>query len=69
MINAGDTLENPVTGERIRFLKTSKETGGEYVLVEVTDLPGGDVAAAHVHPYQDEQFEVFSGRATFQIDG
>ena len=69
MINAGDTLENPVTGEQIRFLKTSKETGGEYVLVEVTVRPGGVVAAAHVHPYQDERFEVVSGRVTFQLDG
>ena len=69
MINAGDTLENPVTGERIRFLKTWKETGGEYVRVEVTVRPGGVVAAAHVHPYQDERFEVVSGRVTFQLDG
>ena len=29
MIHAGDTIENPVTGERIVFNKTSAETGGE----------------------------------------
>ncbi len=29
MIQAGDVIENPVTGERIRFLETAKETGGE----------------------------------------
>ena len=31
MIHAGDTIENPVTGERIVFNKTSAETGGEAV--------------------------------------
>ena len=31
MIHAGDTIENPITGERIVFNKTSAETGGEAV--------------------------------------
>lgn len=50
MIHAGDTLENKVTGERIVFHKTSRETGGEAVVVECFVQPGGCVAAAHVHP-------------------
>ena len=69
MIKAGDTLENPVTGERLHFVKTAKDTDGEYVLVEVTIRPGGVVAAAHVHPHQDERFEIVSGRVTFELDG
>jgi hypothetical protein len=32
MIQAGDTIENPVTGERIVFLATSRETNGEAVV-------------------------------------
>jgi hypothetical protein len=28
MIHAGDTIHNPVTGERIVFRKTSRETNG-----------------------------------------
>ena len=28
MIRAGDTIENPVTGERIVFHQTSRETNG-----------------------------------------
>ena len=56
MINAGDTITNPVTGERMTFLKTSAETGGEYVLIELEAEPGAVVAAAHVHPAQTETF-------------
>ena len=33
MISTGQTIENPVTGERITFHKTSRDTGGEYVLI------------------------------------
>ena len=28
MIRAGDSIENPVTGERLVFRQTSRETGG-----------------------------------------
>ena len=41
MIQAGQTIEHPVTGERMTFLRTSQETGGEYVLVELELAPGG----------------------------
>ena len=34
MIRAGDTIENPVTGERLVFRKTSRETGGQAVVIE-----------------------------------
>ena len=61
MIEAGDTLVNPVTKERMTFLKTAAETGGDYVLIELNAAPGGVVAAAHVHPAQTETFEVLSG--------
>ena len=69
MIHAGDTIENPVTGERIVFNKTSRETGGEAVEIEVFVRPGGVVAAAHVHPFQSEQFEVVSGRIGMKLAG
>ena len=61
MIKAGDTLMNPVTKERMTFLKTAAETNGEYVLIELRAAPGAVVAAAHVHPHQTETFEVISG--------
>ena len=67
MIHAGDTIENPITGERIVFNKTSAETAGEAVEIEVYVRPGGVVAAAHVHPYQTERFEVISGRIGMKL--
>jgi len=69
MIRKGDTIQNPITGERLLFLETSAETGGEYVLVETTVQPHGFVAAAHVHPYQTERFEIERGTVGFKLDG
>lgn len=66
MFRAGDTIENPVTGERVVFLKTAAETGGEAVVVETYVRPGGFVAARHVHPHQDEHFRVVSGTVGFR---
>ena len=69
MIRAGDTLENPVTGERLVFRKTAAETNGEAVVLECFVRPSGFVAAAHVHPGQDERFEVLKGELGFRLDG
>ena len=69
MIRQGDTIENPITGEQVTFLKTSAETGGEYVLIETTVAPDGFVAAEHIHPFQSERFEVLSGEVEFKLDG
>lgn len=69
MIRTGDVLHNPVTGELMQFLKTSADTNGEYVYIEVVVEPNGFVAAAHVHPYQTEQFEIVSGELTFKAGG
>ena len=62
MVRTGDRLENPVTGEVLIFRRTSGETGGDSVQVETIVRPGGFVAAAHVHPYQTEHFEVLEGQ-------
>jgi mannose-6-phosphate isomerase-like protein (cupin superfamily) len=65
-IRAGETIDNPVTGESVTFLRTAAETGGELVEIEVTLQPEGTVAAAHVHPYQSERFEVLEGTIEFR---
>jgi quercetin dioxygenase-like cupin family protein len=67
MIRSGDTLSNPVTGEVIRFVKAAADTAGEYVLIEVVVEPNGAVAAAHLHPYQAETFEILEGEVTFRV--
>jgi mannose-6-phosphate isomerase-like protein (cupin superfamily) len=69
MIRAGDSIENPVTGERLVFHKTSRETGGQAVVVETFVQPNGFVAAAHVHPSQEERFEIVHGSVGFKVGG
>ena len=69
MARKGDTVEHPVTGERITFLETSRQTDGEYATFELRVLPHGFVAAPHVHPHAEESFEIRSGTFTFVVDG
>jgi quercetin dioxygenase-like cupin family protein len=69
MIRPGDRLENPVTGEVLVFHRTSEETNGEAVLVETIVRPHGFVAAAHVHPYQSERFEILEGLLGLRVGG
>jgi mannose-6-phosphate isomerase-like protein (cupin superfamily) len=61
MIRTGDTIHNPVTGERITIHATSADTNGESVVIECTVQPDGFVAATHVHPSQSERFAVIEG--------
>src|SRR6476620_8057079 len=61
MIRTGDTIFNPVTGERITFRATSADTNGEAVVIECAVKPDGFVAATHVHPSQSERFAVIEG--------
>ena len=69
MAKSGDVVEHPVTGERITFLETSEETGGEYATFELRVRPHGFVAAPHVHPFARESFEIRSGTFTFVVHG
>jgi quercetin dioxygenase-like cupin family protein len=67
MIAAGQTVENPVTGERLTFFETGRETGGEYVRFEAVISPGGSLASAHTHPSQSERFEIVSGTLSMRL--
>src|SRR3954452_6977747 len=67
MIHAGDSIVNPVTGERLVFRQTSRETGGEADVIETYVQPNGFVAAGHVHPAQGERFQVLRGSVGFKV--
>ncbi|HEY9456354.1 MAG TPA: cupin domain-containing protein [Gaiella sp.] len=67
MITTGQTLRNRVTGETLVFRTTSGDTNGERVVVETFVEPNGAVAAAHVHPAQEERFEVLAGEVEFRL--
>ena len=69
MARAGDALEHPLTGDRMVFLKTARDTDGELLQLGFFLKGGGPEAAAHVHPYQEERFEVLSGAARFRVRG
>ena len=47
--------------------QAAADTNGEYVVVDVVVEPNGSVAAAHLHPYQTETFEVLEGEVTFKV--
>jgi quercetin dioxygenase-like cupin family protein len=66
MATSGVTIENPVTRERLTFLATRRETNGELLRFEHIFAPGGFVPAAHLHPQQEERFEVLSGSPRFR---
>ena len=60
MVRIGNVIENPITGERVTFLKTSQDTNGELLQIEWT-VPPRWYVPEHVHPRQEECHEVLSG--------
>jgi mannose-6-phosphate isomerase-like protein (cupin superfamily) len=69
MARAGDELLNPLTGERIVFVRTAADTDGE--LLEMDDFwtRPGHRAPEHVHPGMQERWEIVAGMACFRIAG
>jgi quercetin dioxygenase-like cupin family protein len=62
-------LVHPVTGERIVFRKRSRDTGGELLEMSLYLAPGGFIASPHVHPNQEERFEVKGSPVMFRVAG
>lgn len=69
MARAGDTIENPRTGQRMRFLQTGAETNGELLRIECVSPPHGAPEPVHVHPRQEHRFEVLDGALRFEVGG
>lgn len=69
MARAGEVIEHPVTGERVVWRRVADDTGGRLLELELFAQPGGFVAASHVHPNQEERFEVLSGTLAMLVDG
>ncbi len=65
---AGRIIEDPITKQRITFLKTARDTDGEILRFEVCLAPGGFIHR-HMHPTQQERVEVVSGTLRFRIRG
>ena len=68
MATTGQTLVNPASGERITFLTTAAESDGELVAIQLELPPGGRVPGPlHLHPLQEERFEVLEGTMRFRL--
>jgi mannose-6-phosphate isomerase-like protein (cupin superfamily) len=66
MAYVGQVLDNPVTGERIVFHQTAADTNGALLRFELTVAPDGHVPGPHVHPSQEERFEISAGAMKFR---
>ena len=67
MAYAGQVIENPVSGERITFRETAADTGGELLAIDLELSADGHVPGMHVHPIQEERFEVTDGTMRFKL--
>ena len=59
------TYENPVIGDKIVFLRTSRETDGAYTLIELELAPGGG-NTLHTHRTFTETFIPLEGKLEVQ---
>jgi quercetin dioxygenase-like cupin family protein len=55
-----------VTGEALTFVETAASTGRERVVVDLELAAGGKVPGPHIHPKQQETFEVLAGTMKFR---
>ncbi len=69
MASPGETIENPVTGERVTWIETAHSTGGELLAWDLYVQPAAAVGVAHRHVHQEERFAVRSGTAGFELAG
>lgn len=61
-------ITNKITGQRIRFIRTAEDTGGELLEMETVYSSFSDEPPIHYHPAQEEFFQVLSGELTVRID-
>lgn len=61
MAHAGDTIENPVDGQRIMFVRTVEDSGGDELAIELFTPPGTSAVPAHLHLAAEETYEVLAG--------
>lgn len=67
MARAGSVTENPVSGERVTFLQTAAETGGELLQWEHLLRPHARVPADHVHFVQEERSHILEGTGRVRV--
>ena len=67
MARVGQIITNPVSGEQIEFVETAASTNGERLVINLVLAADGKVPGMHVHPKQEERFEVIAGKMEFRM--
>jgi quercetin dioxygenase-like cupin family protein len=68
MAHAGQEIHGQ-DGFRLRLVRTAAETDGEVLEMEASYGGGGALPPEHLHPRQDERFEVLDGTIRAIIGG
>jgi quercetin dioxygenase-like cupin family protein len=68
-VPAGDVIENPASGMTLRLVRTAAETDGELLEMEAEYPAGSPEPPPHLHPHQEERFEIVAGEVTVRLDG
>jgi quercetin dioxygenase-like cupin family protein len=66
IVDTARVIYNPVQRDRVTFLKTAAETGGELTLLEMEVAPGGG-NSLHIHTTYAERFTVIESELGVQI--
>lgn len=69
MAIAGRSITNQFTGEMLTWLETAADTRGTYLKFRLDVAPLGLVAVPHIHPDQEERFEILAGSMELLVDG
>lgn len=69
MITRGSSITNARTGQVMQFLQTGAETNGELLRIDCISPPSTAREPEHIHPAQENRFEIVSGSCRFSIDG
>jgi len=69
MATKGKTILNKVTGEKITWLEATRDSAGKHLVFELEIAPKGFVPVRHIHPNQDEHFEILSGTLQLEVNG
>jgi quercetin dioxygenase-like cupin family protein len=68
MAQAGDTIENPFSGEQITFLEVPNEVNGDLLRFDWHFPPGFSIPE-HIHVRQEERHEIVSGTLRGRVAG
>jgi mannose-6-phosphate isomerase-like protein (cupin superfamily) len=61
MAHPGRVITNPITRERITFVRTGAETRGDALVFDCQCAPGGARLPVHIHETYEERFEIVAG--------